>query len=145
LSSLHKRLTLDYPLRTWRSVLQLEALSQAASQIQFTFEQGRTVSNSFMYYIIMLMFPSFIPEERSEPPRTSESLISSIADAMEDTPIYQLATLVFRQLIGFQLYLAFNVSGQRRYPRWTSHYNRMSFRVIAFLKSASCETSQLLL
>ncbi|EJC99602.1 uncharacterized protein FOMMEDRAFT_160024 [Fomitiporia mediterranea MF3/22] len=49
---------------------------------------------------------------------------TSFWDCIEDTPIYQTVKLMLYQLFGFQLYLLFNASGQPRYPRWTSHFNR---------------------
>ena len=58
-----------------------------------------------------------------------------------DTPLYTLFTLVRQQLLAFPAYLreplqvvyselaeitdaVYNVSGQRKYPKWTSHLDR---------------------
>lgn len=40
-----------------------------------------------------------------------------------DTPIYTILMLIVHQLIGFPLYIFYNLGGQRRYPSFTSHYN----------------------
>ncbi|KAL5492880.1 FAD2 [Sanghuangporus weigelae] len=44
-------------------------------------------------------------------------------EAVEDTPIFQVIKLAFQQIFGFQSYLLLNISGQARYPGWTSHFN----------------------
>ncbi|KAI0030259.1 fatty acid desaturase-domain-containing protein, partial [Vararia minispora EC-137] len=67
----------------------------------------------------------FIPKTRSSPSSAPERLsaVEMFIESVEDTPIYQVLSLVVRQLIGFQLYLLFNLSGQPEYPSWTSHFN----------------------
>ncbi|QRV89512.1 Fatty acid desaturase [Ceratobasidium sp. AG-Ba] len=49
-----------------------------------------------------------------------------------DTPIYTLFILIRQQLLAFPAYLLVNVSGQKRYPRFTNHFNPNS---IIFNKS----------
>ncbi|EIW53389.1 linoleoyl phosphatidylcholine delta-12 acetylenase [Trametes versicolor FP-101664 SS1] len=43
-----------------------------------------------------------------------------------DTPIYTLYTLVRQQLLAFEAYLLWNVSGQKHYPKWTNHFDPKS-------------------
>ncbi len=59
---------------------------------------------------------SWVPQTRSE------ALVED--SVFEDTPIVTVILLVVQQVIGFPFYLLFNVSGQRRYPKTTSHFNR---------------------
>ncbi|PIL29228.1 hypothetical protein GSI_09277 [Ganoderma sinense ZZ0214-1] len=40
-----------------------------------------------------------------------------------DTPIYTLYMLLRQQLFAFPAYLLINVSGQKRYPKWTNHFD----------------------
>ncbi|KIP05950.1 hypothetical protein PHLGIDRAFT_107537 [Phlebiopsis gigantea 11061_1 CR5-6] len=40
-----------------------------------------------------------------------------------DTPLYTLFALVRQQLLAFPAYLVCNVSGQRKYPKWTNHFD----------------------
>ncbi|KAG9127541.1 hypothetical protein FRC07_012557 [Ceratobasidium sp. 392] len=40
-----------------------------------------------------------------------------------DTPIYTLLVLIGQQLFAFPAYLLTNVSGQKRYPRFTNHFD----------------------
>ncbi|CAE7204467.1 unnamed protein product [Rhizoctonia solani] len=49
-----------------------------------------------------------------------------------DTPIYTLFLLIKQQLLAFPAYLLINVSGQKRYPRFTNHFDPNS---IIFNKS----------
>ncbi|KAF8886204.1 fatty acid desaturase-domain-containing protein [Infundibulicybe gibba] len=81
-----------------------------------------------MYHAHMDKDQHMIPETRksSEPKESSDTPGVSIEEIIEDTPIYVLFRLVVAQLIGFQMYLLFNTSGQPRYPRWTSHANPKS-------------------
>ncbi|KAH8107507.1 fatty acid desaturase-domain-containing protein [Phellopilus nigrolimitatus] len=51
---------------------------------------------------------------------------SGLWESVEDTPLFQLAKLLFQQAFGFQAYLLFNVSGQPDYPRWTNHFDPYS-------------------
>ncbi|TFY62175.1 hypothetical protein EVG20_g6798 [Dentipellis fragilis] len=60
------------------------------------------------------------------------SIIGKIWEAFEDTPVYLVTLLILRQVIGFPVYLLFNVTGQPRYPRWTNHLNPWS---VLFSKS----------
>lgn len=46
-----------------------------------------------------------------------------LAELLEDAPLFNLLELLVQQLIGWQLYLLTNVSGQRHYPRWTNHFS----------------------
>ncbi|KAM5539758.1 hypothetical protein V8D89_006571 [Ganoderma adspersum] len=47
-------------------------------------------------------------------------------ELIEETPLYTLSKLVFRQFIGFQIYLAQNRKGNPKYPPGTSHYKPSS-------------------
>ncbi|TFY81121.1 hypothetical protein EWM64_g2893 [Hericium alpestre] len=47
-------------------------------------------------------------------------------DYLGDTPIFTLFMLIRQQLLAFPAYLLFNVSGQKRYPAWTNHFNTES-------------------
>ncbi|KAG2499234.1 hypothetical protein HYH03_002813 [Edaphochlamys debaryana] len=58
----------------------------------------------------------FVPEVR--PP-------GSKAHWIQRTPVYRLGHLLFQQLLGWPLYLAFNVSGHA-YPRWANHFDPYS-------------------
>lgn len=51
---------------------------------------------------------------------------AGIWDIIEDAPLFQLISLVGQQLVGFQGYLLFNLTGRTSYPRWTNHFNRKS-------------------
>ncbi|KAJ7507864.1 fatty acid desaturase-domain-containing protein [Mycena galericulata] len=62
------------------------------------------------------------------PPTRSQVNVErqSFLEYLEDTPIFVLAKLVIRQMIGFQSYLLLNLSGPRHYPVPTSHFNPYS-------------------
>ncbi|CAL1703512.1 unnamed protein product [Somion occarium] len=47
-----------------------------------------------------------------------------------DTPVYTLFMLLRQQFLAFPAYLLFNVSGQKKYPKWTNHFdpNSILFR-----------------
>lgn len=45
-----------------------------------------------------------------------------LAELLEDAPLFNLLELIIQQLFGWQLYLLFNVSGQKHYPRYTNHF-----------------------
>ncbi|KAJ1307325.1 hypothetical protein OPQ81_001431 [Rhizoctonia solani] len=80
--------------------------------------------------------------ERDEvyiPPTRAELNIPSIPNSeidwdeiFGDTPIYTLFLLIRQQLLAFPAYLIMNVSGQKRYPRFTNHFDPNS---IIFNKS----------
>ena len=53
----------------------------------------------------------------------SSSLREWLNELLEDAPMYNLFALVLQQLLGWPLYLLFNVSGQPHYPTWTNHFN----------------------
>ncbi|KAK7693166.1 hypothetical protein QCA50_002732 [Cerrena zonata] len=44
-------------------------------------------------------------------------------DYLGDTPIYSLLLLIRHQLLAFPVYIMFNMSGQKRYPKWSNHLN----------------------
>ncbi|KAJ3756084.1 fatty acid desaturase-domain-containing protein, partial [Lentinula raphanica] len=63
------------------------------------------------------------------PPLKSEALYrkkNSWFQYVEDTPLVVFAKLVLQQLVGFQSYLLFNISGPQHYPLSTSHFNPFS-------------------
>ena len=45
-----------------------------------------------------------------------------IGELLEDAPLFNLIELLIQQLLGWQLYLLANVSGQKHYPRYTNHF-----------------------
>ncbi|KAI9613598.1 hypothetical protein H4Q26_010208 [Puccinia striiformis f. sp. tritici PST-130] len=51
------------------------------------------------------------------------SFYDEMDDLLEDSPLWNLVTLVGQQLIGWPMYLVSNSSGQFRYPSWTNHFN----------------------
>ena len=63
---------------------------------------------------------SHVPRTRSElgiPPETPGRAVN-YTEYLEDTPIYTITLLLIHQLIGFPLYLASNLGGQRSFPSW---------------------------
>ncbi|KOS15782.1 delta-12 fatty acid desaturase [Malassezia pachydermatis] len=46
-----------------------------------------------------------------------------IAEILEDAPLYNFIELLIQQLLGWPLYLLFNVSGQPHYPPYTNHFS----------------------
>ncbi|KAF8876348.1 fatty acid desaturase-domain-containing protein [Infundibulicybe gibba] len=50
-------------------------------------------------------------------------------EILGDTPIYTLYMLIRQQVLAFPAYLLFNVSGQKTYPKWTNHFDRMTFLI----------------
>ncbi|KAH8084917.1 fatty acid desaturase-domain-containing protein [Cristinia sonorae] len=56
-------------------------------------------------------------------PPEQEATKIDYKDMVEETPAFSLFRLVVRQFIGFQGYLLVNRKGNKKYPRWTSHYN----------------------
>jgi hypothetical protein len=74
---------------------------------------------------------SFIPKLRSDLHVDADGHDSiGYKEYIGDTPLYTCIMLVCQQLVGFPLYLLFNISGQPRYPKWTSHINRMPVTLI---------------
>ncbi|KAI0319483.1 fatty acid desaturase-domain-containing protein [Amylostereum chailletii] len=69
----------------------------------------------------------YVPKTRSDLgiPNISGNLID-YDEILGDTPIYTLSKLILQQLAAFPAYLLFNVSGQKKYPRWTNHFNPSS-------------------
>jgi hypothetical protein len=82
----------------------------------------------------------FVPKTRAErglaplrPTDSTEPLIDDkvtwgawLAELLEDAPLYNLLELLIQQLLGWPLYLLFNVSGQKHYPKGTNHFNPTS-------------------
>jgi len=46
-----------------------------------------------------------------------------IAELLEDAPLFNFVELLIQQLLGWPLYLLFNVSGQMHYPKHTCHFS----------------------
>ncbi|WFD26180.1 hypothetical protein MNAN1_001157 [Malassezia nana] len=46
-----------------------------------------------------------------------------LAELLEDAPLFNFVELVIQQLLGWPLYLLFNVSGQMHYPKYTNHFS----------------------
>jgi len=68
----------------------------------------------------------YVPKRRSDlgiPPERKPPESLDWDELFCDTPIYTLLMLVRQQILAFPAYLLFNVSGQRHYPKYTSHYN----------------------
>ncbi|EIN09216.1 hypothetical protein PUNSTDRAFT_67412, partial [Punctularia strigosozonata HHB-11173 SS5] len=66
----------------------------------------------------------YVPKTRADiglPPAHHSA--DEIEAHFSDTPIYTMYMLIRQQLLGFTTYLMFNVSGQKRYPRFTNHFN----------------------
>ncbi|THU99417.1 hypothetical protein K435DRAFT_964428 [Dendrothele bispora CBS 962.96] len=64
----------------------------------------------------------YVPHTRNEL-KLPDSAHDGLEDLLGDTPIYTLFMLIRQQFLGFPAYLVCNVSGQRRYPRWSNHLN----------------------
>ncbi|KAJ7123131.1 linoleoyl phosphatidylcholine delta-12 acetylenase [Mycena epipterygia] len=62
-------------------------------------------------------------------PRTRQELHlpaheeDNLEEYFGDTPLYTVFSLLRQQFLAFPAYLLFNVSGQRRYPLWSNHFN----------------------
>ncbi|KAF8985947.1 fatty acid desaturase-domain-containing protein [Cyathus striatus] len=63
----------------------------------------------------------YVPKTRSELGIPEKP--TNYEEYFSDTPLWTLLMLIRQQLFAFQAYLAFNVSGQKEYPRWTNHFN----------------------
>ncbi|KAJ7484449.1 fatty acid desaturase-domain-containing protein [Mycena latifolia] len=66
----------------------------------------------------------YVPKTRSDlglPENVHDESI--YAEVFGDTPIYTVVMLVRQQLFAFPAYLAFNVSGQKHYPKFTNHFD----------------------
>ncbi|KAM5531366.1 hypothetical protein V8D89_014959 [Ganoderma adspersum] len=63
-----------------------------------------------------------IPEERGHGHDHDHGKID-YDEYLGDTPIYTLCMLLRQQLFAFPAYLFINVSGQKRYPKWTNHFD----------------------
>lgn len=64
-----------------------------------------------------------IPPGQSHHVKKSTDFGPWLAELLEDMPLYNLLEIVIQQLLGWPLYLFFNVSGQPRYPTFTNHFN----------------------
>ncbi|KAF8902935.1 hypothetical protein CPB84DRAFT_1846064 [Gymnopilus junonius] len=66
-----------------------------------------------------------IPKMRADLGIPSEAPGKTInyMEYLEDTPFYTIAMLMIHQFIGFPLYIATNLGGQKHFPSGTSHYN----------------------
>ncbi|KAJ7055576.1 fatty acid desaturase-domain-containing protein [Mycena amicta] len=66
----------------------------------------------------------YVPKTRSDVglPADQATKMEHYQEIFGDTPIFTLLMLVRQQLFAFPAYLLFNVSGQKRYPRWTNHF-----------------------
>ncbi|KAK4703378.1 hypothetical protein P7C70_g2843, partial [Phenoliferia sp. Uapishka_3] len=72
----------------------------------------------------------FVPRTRSEvgAKATGEGKkkmfgMKEVEELLEDVPIYRLFWLLAQQTLGWPLYIMKNASGQKRYPKWTNHFN----------------------
>ncbi|KAI1792372.1 fatty acid desaturase-domain-containing protein [Ganoderma leucocontextum] len=67
----------------------------------------------------------YVPKTRSDLgiPEESDHGKIDYDEFFGDTPIYTLYTLVRQQLFAFPAYLFVNVSGQKKYPKWTNHFD----------------------
>ncbi|KAJ7761787.1 fatty acid desaturase-domain-containing protein [Mycena metata] len=65
----------------------------------------------------------YVPHTRKELGLPEDAEGHSLEEHFGDTPLYTIFSLVRQQLIAFPAYLMFNVSGQKRYPRWSNHFN----------------------
>ena len=68
----------------------------------------------------MIIFDSHVPKTRSDLGIPSEGPGQSVnyMEYLEDTPFYTIAMLMIHQFIGFPLYIATNLGGQRHFPSW---------------------------
>ncbi|KAH9948128.1 fatty acid desaturase-domain-containing protein [Amylocystis lapponica] len=66
----------------------------------------------------------YVPKTRTELgiPKEEEAEFE-YEDYFGDTAIYTLFMLVRQQIFAFPAYLLYNVSGQKKYPKWTSHFD----------------------
>ncbi|KAJ6542191.1 fatty acid desaturase-domain-containing protein [Mycena vulgaris] len=65
----------------------------------------------------------YVPHTRTELQLPAHAEGTDLEESFGDTPLYTLLSLIRQQLIAFPAYLIFNVSGQKRYPRWSNHFN----------------------
>ncbi|KIP05951.1 hypothetical protein PHLGIDRAFT_107540 [Phlebiopsis gigantea 11061_1 CR5-6] len=75
---------------------------------------------------------TWIPLTRSEMNLPPEDEKFDYEEYFGDAPIWTLGMLVLRQVIAFPVYLLFNVSGNKDYPKWTNHFDPNS---VLFKKS----------
>ena len=92
----------------------------------------------------------YVPKTRNDLgiPEEDGHTVIDYEDYFGDTPIFTLFMLVRQQHLAFPAYLrefffidlisyltvhyqclVFNVSGQKNYPPWTNHFDRMSFKL----------------
>jgi hypothetical protein len=79
-----------------------------------------------MYHGSMERDEVYVPRARSDlgiPKGVSQN---HMKEYLSDAPLYTAFTLLRQQLFALQAYFFFNASGQKSYPKWTSHYNRES-------------------
>jgi len=74
-----------------------------------------------------MQIDSYVPKTRSDLGIPLEKHPINYDEYFGDTPIYTMFLLVRQQLLAFPSYLLFNVSGQKSYPKWTNHFDRMCF------------------
>ncbi|KAJ8508242.1 hypothetical protein ONZ45_g9472 [Pleurotus djamor] len=65
----------------------------------------------------------FVPSTRSELGIPFAATRSQLGEILGESPIYTLFMLIRQQCLGFPAYFLLNISGQKRYPKWTNHLN----------------------
>ncbi|KAJ7019345.1 fatty acid desaturase-domain-containing protein [Mycena alexandri] len=65
----------------------------------------------------------YVPHTRTELRLPADAEGHDLEEHFGDTPLYTIFSLLRQQVIAFPAYLIFNVSGQKRYPRWSNHFN----------------------
>ncbi|KAJ7212530.1 fatty acid desaturase-domain-containing protein [Mycena pura] len=65
----------------------------------------------------------YVPHTRTELNLPANVESYDLEEHFGDTPLYTIFSLVRQQLLAFPAYLLFNVSGQKKYPRWSNHFN----------------------
>ncbi|KDQ54171.1 hypothetical protein JAAARDRAFT_161125 [Jaapia argillacea MUCL 33604] len=65
----------------------------------------------------------YVPKTRSDLGIPKAHAEIDYEDYFGDTPIYTLYMLIRQQVLAFPAYLLFNVSGQKKYPKWTNHFD----------------------
>ncbi|KAJ7681021.1 fatty acid desaturase-domain-containing protein [Mycena polygramma] len=65
----------------------------------------------------------YVPHTRTELKLPADVEGSALEEHFGDTPLYTIFALLRQQLLAFPAYLLFNVSGQKRYPRFSNHFN----------------------
>ena len=59
----------------------------------------------------------------SDSETTTQSTFEAVDDLLEDAPLWNLTQLLVQQLLGWPMYITFNVSGQKYGGKWANHFD----------------------